>query len=85
MQGGCRGEEETETTKYGASDGASYAPINKRKTGEDEWFLSPYEGSIGEIERLLFTLQACSGAVVIAYVIVVSRCNRQAERDVHLG
>lgn len=51
---------------FGGADGAAGEAIEK--TGYTPWFRSIWEPPSGEIESLLFALQAAIGAIVIGYV-----------------
>ncbi|MEN6592178.1 MAG: energy-coupling factor ABC transporter substrate-binding protein [Methanobacterium sp.] len=51
---------------FGGSDGAAGDAIEE--TGYEPWFSSLWEPPSGEIESLLFALQAAIGAIIIGYV-----------------
>lgn len=51
---------------FGGADGAAAEAIEE--TGYKPWFSSIWEPPSGEIESLLFALQAAIGAIVIGYV-----------------
>jgi cobalt/nickel transport protein len=51
---------------FGGSDGAAGEAI--KETGYQPWFSSIWEPPSGEIESLLFALQAAIGAIIIGYV-----------------
>ncbi|WJI08897.1 energy-coupling factor ABC transporter substrate-binding protein [Methanobacterium sp. CWC-01] len=51
---------------FGGADGAAGEAIEE--TGYEPWFSSFWEPPSGEIESLLFALQAAIGAVIIGYV-----------------
>lgn len=51
---------------FGGADGAAEEAISE--TGYKPWFSSIWEPPSGEIESLLFALQAAIGAIVIGYV-----------------
>ncbi|MCP8305147.1 MAG: energy-coupling factor ABC transporter substrate-binding protein [archaeon] len=55
------------TAEYGGSDGAAEELITK--TGYEPWFDPIWEPPSGEIESLLFALQAAIGAIVIGYFV----------------
>ena len=50
---------------FGGSDDAAGEQIEK--TGFEPWFSSIWEPPSGEIESLLFALQAAIGAIIIGY------------------
>jgi cobalt/nickel transport protein len=52
---------------FGGADGAAEKAI--AETGYQPWFNSIWEPPSGEIESLLFALQAAIGAIVIGYVL----------------
>lgn len=52
---------------FGGSDGAAGEAIEE--TGYQPWFSSIWEPPSGEIESLLFALQAAIGSVIIGYVL----------------
>jgi cobalt/nickel transport protein len=52
---------------FGGSDDAAGKVIEK--TGYQPWFKSIWEPPSGEIESLLFALQAAIGAIIIGYVL----------------
>jgi cobalt/nickel transport protein len=51
---------------FGGADGAAEKAIEE--TGYQPWFSSIWEPPSGEIESLLFALQAAIGAIIIGYV-----------------
>jgi cobalt/nickel transport protein len=52
---------------FGGADGAAGDAIEE--TGYEPWFSSFWEPPSGEIESLLFALQAAIGAIIIGYVL----------------
>lgn len=52
---------------FGGADGAAGEAIEE--TGYKPWFSSIWEPPSGEIESLLFALQAAIGAIIIGYVL----------------
>ncbi|HHT18565.1 MAG: energy-coupling factor ABC transporter substrate-binding protein [Euryarchaeota archaeon] len=52
---------------FGGADDAASETIEK--TGYEPWFESFWEPPSGEIESLLFALQAAIGAIIIGYVL----------------
>lgn len=63
--------------EYGGADGAAQAAIEE--TGYQPWFESLWEPPSGEIESLLFALQAALGAGAVGYVI--GRLHGRRERS----
>ena len=53
--------------EYGGSDSIAQAAIEE--TGYQPWFESLWKPPSGEIESLLFALQAALGAGVVGYVV----------------
>ncbi|HOI71308.1 MAG TPA: energy-coupling factor ABC transporter substrate-binding protein [Methanobacterium sp.] len=52
---------------FGGADGEASDVIEE--TGYEPWFSSIWEPPSGEIESLLFALQAAIGAIIIGYVL----------------
>lgn len=52
---------------FGGADGAAGEAVEE--TGYQPWFSSIWEPPSGEIESLLFALQAAIGAIIIGYVL----------------
>ena len=55
--------------EYGGSDDAASEEIEALKPGYEPWFESLWEPPSGEVESLLFGLQAAIGAGAIGYII----------------
>lgn len=55
--------------EYGGSDDAAEGVITEVDAGYSPWFNSLWEPPSGEIESLLFALQAAIGAGIICYYI----------------
>jgi cobalt/nickel transport protein len=55
------------SAEYGGADGAAEDAISE--TGYTPWFESIWEPPSGEIESLLFALQAALGSIVIGYYV----------------
>jgi cobalt/nickel transport protein len=53
--------------EFGGADGQAESVINKINAGYRPWFTPLFEPASGEIESLLFALQAAIGAGVIGY------------------
>lgn len=55
--------------EFGGADGQAEEAITEINPGYEPWFSSLYEPPSGEIESLLFALQAALGAGFIAYYL----------------
>ncbi|MCW4017833.1 MAG: energy-coupling factor ABC transporter substrate-binding protein [Candidatus Bathyarchaeota archaeon] len=55
------------TAEYGGADGAAEEAISDQ--GYEPWFTPIWEPPSGEIESLLFVLQAAIGALIIGYYV----------------
>lgn len=55
--------------EYGGADGMASEEIEALSPGYEPWFESLWEPPSGEIESLLFGLQAAIGAGAIGYII----------------
>lgn len=55
--------------EYGGADDQASEQIEELRPGYEPWFESLWEPPSGEIESLLFGLQAAIGAGIIGYVI----------------
>lgn len=68
---------------FGGADGAASEVIEE--TGYQPWFSSFWEPPSGEIESLLFALQAAIGAIIIGYFIGywrgTSKCENKGKDD----
>jgi cobalt/nickel transport protein len=68
---------------FGGSDGAASEVIEE--SGYEPWFSSLWEPPSGEIESLLFALQAAIGAIIIGYFIGYwrgsSKCNNELDEE----
>jgi cobalt/nickel transport protein len=60
--------------EFGGADGGAEQAISD--TGYEPWFTSIWEPPSGEIESLLFALQAAIGAIIIGYFIGYERGKR---------
>lgn len=65
--------------EFGGADGEAEAAINKIDKSYEPWFSSIWEPPSGEIESLLFCLQAAIGAGFIGYFIGFSRGKAKKE------
>lgn len=59
--------------EFGGADGQAEEAINKINSSYKPWFSSIWEPPSGEIESLLFALQAAIGAGFIGYFIGYTR------------
>lgn len=67
--------------EYGGADGEAEDLIGVVAPDYEPWFSSIYEPPSGEIESLLFSLQAALGAGVICYYLGYKRgCKVKAQR-----
>lgn len=55
--------------EFGGADGAAEEAITEINADYEPWFSSVFEPASGEIESLLFALQAALGAGIIGYGI----------------
>ncbi|WP_300277571.1 energy-coupling factor ABC transporter substrate-binding protein [Peptacetobacter sp.] len=55
--------------EYGGADGHAEEAITEIKPEYEPWFSSFYEPPSGEIESLLFSVQAAFGAGIIGYIL----------------
>ncbi len=67
------------SAEYGGSDGAAEQAISD--TGYQPWFSPIWEPPSGEIETLLFSLQAAIGALIIGYFVGYER-GKRAKKDI---
>lgn len=61
----------TPSAEYGGADSAAEEAISG--TGYQPWFKPVWEPPSGEIETLLFSLQAAIGALIIGYFVGYER------------
>ncbi|HZG70887.1 MAG TPA: energy-coupling factor ABC transporter substrate-binding protein, partial [Chondromyces sp.] len=59
------------------ADGEAEAKIAEISPDYEPWFQSIWEPPSGEVESLLFSLQAAAGAIVIGYVIGFGRARKK--------
>ncbi|MCW4044375.1 MAG: energy-coupling factor ABC transporter substrate-binding protein [Candidatus Bathyarchaeota archaeon] len=62
------------SAEYGGADGAAEEAISGQ--GYEPWFTPIWEPPSGEIESLLFALQAAIGALIIGYFVGYERGKR---------
>lgn len=65
--------------EYGGADGAAEEAISD--TGYEPWFTSIWEPPSGEIESLLFALQAAIGALIIGYFVGYEKGKRKINKE----
>lgn len=66
--------------EFGGADGAAEEMITTLHPDYEPWFQSIWEPPSGEIESLLFALQAAIGAGFIAYFFGYHQGKKKAER-----
>ncbi|KZX15746.1 energy-coupling factor ABC transporter substrate-binding protein [Methanobrevibacter filiformis] len=64
---------------FGGADGAASDVIEA--SGYEPWFQSLWEPPSGEIESLLFALQAAIGAIIIGYFLGYWRAEAKHQKD----
>ena len=74
------GEEEEGEEAWGGTDDAASEAVEHLNPNYEPWFSPVWEPPSGEIESLLFTLQASIGAVVIGFVIGYYKGKKDAEK-----
>ncbi|EIT83845.1 cobalt transport protein CbiN [Fictibacillus macauensis ZFHKF-1] len=62
---------------FGGADNQAEKAIGELAPGYKPWFSSIWEPPSGEIESLLFALQAAIGAVVIGYIVGFARAKKK--------
>ncbi|MEK4227955.1 energy-coupling factor ABC transporter substrate-binding protein [Solibacillus sp. FSL H8-0538] len=67
--------------EFGGADGEAEVAITEINTSYEPWFESFWEPPSGEIESLLFVLQAAIGAGFIGYFIGLMRGRYQKQRN----
>jgi cobalt/nickel transport protein len=67
--------------EFEGSDGEAEVAIGEIDPGYEPWFSSLWEPPSGEIESLLFSLQAAIGAGVIGYGIGCMKTSSRKEKD----
>jgi len=63
---------------FGGSDGQAQEEITRIAPGYEPWFEPLFEPPSGEIESMLFTLQAALGAGFIGFYLGTRRRNKHA-------
>lgn len=63
--------------EFGGADGQAEEVIAELAPQYEPWFNALWEPPSGEIESLLFSLQAAIGAIVIGYVIGYGRARKK--------
>jgi cobalt/nickel transport protein len=67
--------------EFGGADGQAEEAITEIQPDYEPWFQSIWEPPSGEIEGLLFALQAAAGAGFICYYFGYMRGRKQQERE----
>lgn len=67
--------------EYGGADGHAEEEITNINPEYEPWFSSIWEPPSGEIESLLFSLQAALGAGVIAYYVGYMKGKRKSAKN----
>ena len=67
--------------EFGGADGEAEAAIGEINKNYEPWFSSLWEPPSGEIESLLFALQAAIGAGVIGYGLGYMKASSRKEKD----
>lgn len=68
--------------EFGGADGQAEELIAEIQPQYEPWFSSLWEPPSGEIESLLFALQAAVGAGIIGYYLGYSRAKAQKQGNV---
>ncbi|MGM7722946.1 energy-coupling factor ABC transporter substrate-binding protein [uncultured Metabacillus sp.] len=63
--------------EFGGADGKAEEMIGELAPSYEPWFKSIWEPPSGEIESLIFSLQAAIGAAFIGYVIGFGRARKK--------
>ncbi|MDX8367323.1 energy-coupling factor ABC transporter substrate-binding protein [Cytobacillus sp. IB215665] len=63
--------------EFGGADGQAEEAIGEIAPNYEPWFNVLWEPPSGEIESLLFSLQAAIGAIIIGYVIGYGRARKK--------
>ncbi len=67
--------------EFGGADGEAEEAIGEINAGYEPWFSSIWEPPSGEIESLLFVLQAAIGAGFIGYFIGYMRGKSKGKKE----
>lgn len=68
--------------EFGGADGQAEAAINEINPDYKPWFSSLYEPASGEIESMLFALQAAIGAGIIGYCLGYMKGRSRKEQKI---
>ncbi|MFB3167534.1 energy-coupling factor ABC transporter substrate-binding protein [Neobacillus sp. 179-C4.2 HS] len=63
--------------EFGGADGQAGKVITEVEPDYEPWFNAIWEPPSGEIESLLFSLQAALGAIIIGYVIGYGKARKK--------
>ncbi|WP_217627918.1 energy-coupling factor ABC transporter substrate-binding protein [Bacillus solimangrovi] len=66
-----------EDSEFGGADGQAEQLISEISPNYEPWFETIWEPPGGEIESLLFSLQAAIGAIIIGYIIGFGRARKK--------
>lgn len=69
------------TPEWGGADAAASSKIGEMNSGYKPWFSPIWKPPSGEIETLLFSLQAAIGAGIIGYVAGLYTGRKEKTRD----
>ena len=69
------------TPEWGGADAAASSKIGEISSGYEPWFSPLWEPPSGEIETLLFSLQAAIGAGIIGYVAGLYTGRKEKNRN----
>lgn len=69
--------------EFGGADGAAEEAITEIKADYEPWFSPIFEPASGEIESLLFALQAATGAGIIGYGIGYFKGRKKGSGEVN--
>lgn len=63
--------------EFGGADGQAEKAIAEVAPEYEPWFIAFWEPPSGEVESLLFSLQAAIGAIIIGYCIGYSKARKK--------
>jgi len=69
------------TPEWSGSDDAASSKINEMNSGYEPWYSPIWEPPSGEIESLLFSLQAAIGAGIIGYIAGLYTGRKERKKD----
>ncbi|WP_100331247.1 energy-coupling factor ABC transporter substrate-binding protein [Bacillus xiapuensis] len=68
-----------QNAEFNGADGEAEEAITEMNPAYKPWFDAVWEPPSGEVESLLFALQAAAGALFIGYFIGVSRTRKKSQ------